>query len=136
MTRRGGITAGEPAFRARRMGLRTGFVAVLLPLSIACGGHGMAPAGTTWDRPVPADEPRAELRLALDLPPASDCEERFDLELYRHTAVDLVAWEPGSGCRGRRATVRYLPRRASREAVLERVRTLAVPGSVRERGGP
>ena len=78
-----------------------------------------ATAGHTPEAPVPASEPRAVVRLHVDLDRAQDCEEAFDLALYRSRSIDLVAWDPGvTRCTDRTLTVRYLSRRASREDVV------------------
>ena len=80
---------------------------------------GCAPSAHAPEVPAPASEPRAVVRLRVDLDRAQDCEEAFDLALYRNRAVELVAWEPGPGhCTERTLTVRYLAGRASREDVL------------------
>jgi hypothetical protein len=87
---------------------------------------GCAAAGRAPDAPVPADEPRAALRLRVDLPRAHDCEEAFDLAIYKSPAVDLVAWDGAAGrCEGREITIRYLPRRASREEIVRAATALA-----------
>lgn len=100
-------------------------------LAVACGAAGPSrPSASGWDEPVPASEPRQEARLRLTLPPSADCEERFDLALYEHRGVDLIQWDDTEGCRSRTARVRFLPRRLSRDALLERVRQLAAPGGV------
>ena len=71
------------------------------------------------DAPVPAAEPRAVVRLHVDLVRAQDCEEAFDLALYKSRAVELVAWEPAGGrCDDRTVTVRYLSRAASRDDMI------------------
>jgi hypothetical protein len=94
-------------------------VAALLCAGCAATGH--APGA-----PVPADEPRAALHLRVDLARAQDCEETFDLALYQSPAVDLVAWDGAAGrCEGREVTIRYLPRRASREEILRAASALA-----------
>src|SRR5690606_16426778 len=77
------------------------------------------------DRPVPAGEPRAELGLELDLEPASDCEERFDLALYRDRRVDLVAWDGGDGCTRRTVRIRYLSAQMTQAELEEAVKELA-----------
>ncbi len=96
-------------------------------LLVGCARAAAAPATPSHDAPVPADEPRAELAVALELAPAPDCEERFDLALYVEPGVELVAWDGRTGrCEDRRATIRYYPRRLDRDALLGRVRELAV----------
>lgn len=96
---------------------------VLLLLS-ACAG---AAAGQdAHDVQVPASEPRETLEIQVDLAGSSDCDERFDLALYADRGVDLVTWEPpGDRCAGRRAKVRFFPRRISREALIARIRRLS-----------
>jgi hypothetical protein len=87
--------------------------AALLPLA---GCAEILPAS---DAPVPTSEPRAVVRLEVDLARAQDCEEAFDLALYRSRAIDLVSWYAGGErCKGRTVTIRYLPRQASRDEVL------------------
>src|SRR5689334_9162596 len=82
----------------------------------ACGGAVQAPAAPAHDGPVPASEPRAEMRLRVDLEPGHGCEESFDLALYKNFGVDLVQWEESAGgCTGKVVTIRYLPRRVSAE---------------------
>ena len=92
--------------------------ALLLPaivIACACAPASLPPP----DAPVPAGEPRAELRLSVDLDRARDCEEAFELALYRDRAVDLVTWEPPRDrCDGRVVVVRYLSARTTRDAVL------------------
>jgi hypothetical protein len=91
----------------------------------ACGGAMPAPSGA-HDVPVAAAEPRAELRLVVDLEARQGCEEAFDLAFYEDRAIDLVAWDARAGsCSGRAVTIRYLPRRRAEADVLARVRALA-----------
>jgi hypothetical protein len=78
------------------------------------------------DRPPPASEPRAELGLELDLAPASDCEERFDLALYQDRRVDLVRWDENHGaCAARLVSIRYLSAKLSEAELLTKVKELA-----------
>ena len=102
-------------------------VAALVALGTAgCGAAPVAVAGPTHDVPVPASEPRAELRLRVDLTPATGCEEAFDLALYEHLGVDLVQWDERAGeCTGRVVTLRYLPRRLAEAKLFAAVRALA-----------
>jgi hypothetical protein len=102
-----------------------------LLLAVLCAaGCGAAPpplAGPLHDLPVPAGEPRAAVRLRVDLTPAQGCEETFDLALYRDRGVDLVAWDTRTGaCAGRIVTIRYLPRRIGEREVVAAARRLAV----------
>ena len=78
-------------------------------------------------RPTGAgSEPRQQLSLVVDLEPAQDCEERFDLQLYRDRGVDLVRWDDAVGrCMGRSITVVYLPQRLSRQQLLDKINKLA-----------
>ena len=103
----------------------------IAPLSLAallgtlgCAATGAAELGPgVPDQPVPASEPRAELRLTVDLAASRECEEALDLELYRNRGVDLVAWDERHGsCEGRRIVVRYLSRQLTAEQALELVR--------------
>ncbi|MCC6557551.1 MAG: hypothetical protein IT372_31755 [Polyangiaceae bacterium] len=108
----------------------------------ACGAAPAAVAGPLHDAPVPASEPRAEVRLRVDLTPAEGCEEAFDLALYRDRGVDLIAWDERAGaCAGRVVTIRYLPRRMHEAALLAAVRRLArevvsLPAAPPSPGGP
>ena len=87
-----------------------------VPLVLLAGCAAVAPA---VDAPVPASEPRAVVRLHVDLVRAQDCEEAFDLALYRSRAVELVAWDAARGrCTDRTITIRYLTRQASRDDVM------------------
>ncbi len=80
----------------------------------ACAGQPLPP-----DQPVPAGEPRAELRARLDLEPTQGCEERFDLSLYQSRGIDLIRWDARrDACEGREVRVRYLPRQLTREQVV------------------
>lgn len=96
-------------------------------VTAACGGaSGAPPATPAHDQPVPAGEPRAEVRLRVDLAPAQDCEEKFDLALYRDRGVDLIAWDERAGaCGGRTVVIRYLPRRIDEARVLAAARARA-----------
>lgn len=105
------------------------FLVLLAGWSAGCGTGPVTasrPAGQ-WDRPVPDSEPRDVLALRLDLQPASDCDEQFDLELYRDRAVDLVTWDERRGaCHGRVVSIRYLSQQTSKETLLGKVQQLAV----------
>jgi hypothetical protein len=98
------------------------FALLLGPLGCAATGPAELGPGVP-DQPVPASEPRAELRLTVDLPASRECEESLDLALYRNRGVDLVAWDERRGsCEGRRIVIRYLPRQLTAEQALELVR--------------
>jgi hypothetical protein len=86
---------------------------------------GCAAAGRGPDAPVPASEPRESVRLSVDLARDQRCEEAFDLALYENRAVELVAWDGSSGCRGRTVTIRYLAREASRDDIVRAAAALA-----------
>ena len=92
-----------------------------------CDPGGGAPSKTAvdFDRPVPASEPRAELPLEIDLEPASDCEERFDLALYRDRRVALIAWDDAEGCVRRAVVIRYLSAKLAKGELLSAVKELA-----------
>ncbi len=91
----------------------------------ACAQNPAARAPGTYDAPTPAGEPRASLQVTVDLEPASDCDERFDLALYEDRGVELVSWDDGPGCSGRHVAVRYLPGRVKKEALLRRLEKIA-----------
>lgn len=97
----------------------------------ACGPTPLASAPPRFDTPVPADEPRAELRLDVELASIASCEESFDLALYADRGIELVAWEPPAGACGRRAlTIRYLSRRTTADRVLAAAKKAAVSAAV------
>lgn len=99
--------------------------------ALGCGGAAQGPATPQHDAPVPRGEPRAEMRLQLDLTPAQGCEEAFDLAVYEDRGVDLVEWDASRGaCAGRVVTIRYLPQRLSAEALLALVRARAARADV------
>ena len=111
------------AFQARPRTMRffssCGLLGVAM-LSFGCGATSLP------DAPVPPGEPRATVQVGLDLEPASGCEEAFDLALYASRGVELIAWQAGSSsCAGRKASIRYLPSRISRDEVLARVKSAA-----------
>jgi hypothetical protein len=90
--------------------------AVVCALALAAG----ACVTRTVVRPLfaPATEPRATIRLAIDLPPAQRCAETFDLALYQDPGIELVAWDDRAGrCAGRVVEVRYLPNKTTPERV-------------------
>jgi len=83
-------------------------------------------AAPPHDQAVPASEPRAELKLELDLPKTASCEEDFDVKLYANPAVDLIEWTySGQKCSGRRVKVRFLSRRTDAEKLLGQVKQLS-----------
>jgi hypothetical protein len=102
------------------------FYAMLFALG-AAQGCGAAPRNAVsagdYDRPVPASEPRKTVGLVLDLLPASDCEERFDLAIYAHRGIELVAWDEDAGaCVARRVSIRYLTAKLDEAALMSLVR--------------
>lgn len=117
-----GIDGARAAFCAPMFGaLRTVVLLTAGGLLVGCGAAAVPPP-RGHDLPVPANEPRATVELALDLPQSASCEEDFDLALYVHRGIELIEWQGGDGCRARRAKVRYLPRLLSREQLLSKVR--------------
>lgn len=100
-------------------------------LVVACGASVTPAPSSPPDAPIAASEPRATLALVLALPDGTDCEERFDLELYRDRGVELVAWDARPGCHDRHVQIRYLPGRLSEPALRQRVGELAAPGGVK-----
>ncbi len=77
------------------------------------------------DRPVPDSEQRDNLSATVDLPPAADCEERFDVELYQHRGVDIIIWDERRGCVTRGVAIRHFPRMLSREELTKLLREKA-----------
>jgi len=99
---------------------------VLAAALVGCGPPPQpAQSPIEHDEPVPASVQRAELRLLLVLPPERDCEETFDLELYRDRGIDLVEWDDAEGCDGRIIIVRYFPERIDEATLRARIRELA-----------
>jgi hypothetical protein len=125
---RSGATSSIATVALGRIEMRGFLVAAALALGVAgCDTSVIIPKSSgDHDRPVPPSEPRAELALALDLRPAIDCEERFDLALYQDRRVDLVSWDDNHGaCAGRRVSIRYLSAKLGEAELLTRVRELA-----------
>lgn len=98
-----------------------------LALLLAACAQRQAARAPTWDAPIPAGEQRAELSLSLSLEPVSDCDERFSLSLYEERGVELISWDDGlsHGCNDRRATVRYVPGRVTRAALLAQIQKVS-----------
>lgn len=93
-------------------------IALLASSAIACGSSVRTQAQPP-DRPVPASTPRAELSARVDLKPASDCEEAFDLAMYTHRAIELIAWDDRVGvCSNRAVDIRYLSNDISHDGVV------------------
>ncbi len=86
------------------------FCVALLAASCGCAtGATGAPVDASHDKPAAASLARAELHVVLDLEPAANCDETFDLALYKDTAVERVAWDEKKGkCSARRVVIRYL----------------------------
>ena len=104
-------------------------VMLVLP---ACGKAACA-APLAPDVPVPATEPRATLRVEVDLPRKGGCDEAFDLALYENRGVELVRWDEGqTKCEHRKGVVRYLPKRLSRDALLKEIQRLSTKTTVLE----
>jgi hypothetical protein len=121
-----------PRSRSTSTTVAIAFAALLLP---ACGKAACAaPQGP--DAPVPDSEPRASLKVRVDLARKGGCDEAFELALYQHRGVDLVTWEGDPGaqakCEGRVGTIRFLPKRITRPALLERVKQASVTVTVLE----
>lgn len=91
-------------------------------LAAACGAGGVGQLPPP-DHPVPTSEPRAQVSARVDLQPARDCEEAFDLALYQNRAIELIAWDDNTGtCQDRHVSIRYLARKLTRSQVVEHVR--------------
>jgi hypothetical protein len=127
----GECATGPDAFRAA-MSRTLVFLFALSSLP-ACGRVACA-AAQLPDQPVPAGEPRATLAVKLDLPRAANCDEKFDLAIYEDRGVELVTWDGGGAgaCKGRRATIRYLPKKLDRSKLLRAVEKLALATEVVE----
>lgn len=96
-------------------------------VALGCGAPAMLSSPSEHDTPVAADEPRAELKLKVDLTPEQGCEEAFDLAMYKDRGVDLIQWDAAEGtCAGRVIVVRYFPKQLSAEALLEAAKGRAV----------
>ncbi len=115
----------QALLRTMRLFSSCGLLGIAM-LSVGCGAASLPEAASLPDTPVSPGEPRATVQVALDLEPASSCEEAFDLALYASRGVDLIAWQTeSSSCAGRRVSIRYLPSRISRDEVLARVKSAA-----------
>jgi len=98
----------------------------IVSMAQACAGPTAVAAPPRHDEPVPANEQRATMKVKVDLAKTATCEESFDVALYASRGVDLVDWEgPFGKCAGRTATIRYLPKRITKEQLLESVRKLS-----------
>jgi hypothetical protein len=102
---------------------------LLLPLAClvqaACTASPCA-AAPRHDEPIAEGEPRAVLEVRVDLPKTASCEESFDIGLYENRGIDRIEWEgSGAKCAGRRAHIRYLPKRIGRDELLKLVQKLA-----------
>jgi hypothetical protein len=105
------------------MRIRRTPVVLAFVLAAGCGGAGPAQAANGHDEPVPPGEPRAELALRLDLEPSTECEERFDLEVYEDRRIELIAWDDGHGrCADRSVRIRYLRGKIDEATLLALVR--------------
>ena len=100
-----------------------------------CGAHQLALAPNPPDLPVAASEPRAEVRGSVDLVTTQRCEEKFDLEMYRNRAIDLIAWDDQSGaCTGRKVAIRYLSSKTTANQVADAASRLARRFTVEPQG--
>jgi hypothetical protein len=91
--------------------------------SLASGGPA---ASAKHDEPAPAGAPRADLVVVVDLEPTADCEERFDLALYRDRAVERIEWDARRGaCSSRRVAIRYLTDSRRADELIASIRGLA-----------
>lgn len=119
----------SPVFRAKTLpviAITRPAVLALALLAGACAAGPVATSGPAHDAPVAASEPRAELRLKIDLHQRAGCEEDFDLALYEDFGVELIEWrEPLGVCKDRHAVIRYLPNQISRDALMRRVQELS-----------
>jgi hypothetical protein len=81
-------------------------------LAAICGctsGANGGPVTATHDKPAAANLARAELEVVVSLEPAANCEETFDLALYKDETVERIAWDDQKGkCAARRVVIRYL----------------------------
>jgi hypothetical protein len=101
--------------------------AIAATTPLGCGGSDPVSIFPAHDTPVAADEPRAQVKIKIDLPPEQGCEEAFDLALYADRSVDLIEWDKNSGvCAGRAVTIRYLSKKTSPEAVVSAARAHAL----------
>lgn len=108
--------AGKQRIRSKEMARICAVLCATLLLA-ACGAAPVAVAPRP-DVRVPASVPRRTLAFVVDLEPGADCEQAFDLALYRNRGVDLIEWDSHTGeCRQRRVRVRYLPERIDARAV-------------------
>lgn len=113
--------------------MRTWLILSVLAFVLPACGKAACAAPMSPDAPVAASEPRATLRIVVDLPMKGGCDEAFDLALYENRGVELVQWDEGqSKCEGRKGTIRYLPKRLGRDALLKEIQRLSTKSSVLE----
>jgi hypothetical protein len=103
--------------------------AVLAALLAGCAAHPPEP-----DVPAPPSEPRATLRLRVDLARGQRCDEAFDLALYQDRAIELIEWDQGSRCEDRAISIRYLSRKTTPERVIRAAQQAAVKVSPETNG--
>jgi len=99
----------------------------------ACVGCGASAVGTvpSPDTPLPPGEPVDAVTLSVDVPRSGDCEEAFDLALYRNRAVHLIEWDADAGrCMNRKVRIVYLRRQITRDELIAEVRGRASTVSV------
>lgn len=113
--------------------MRTWLLVLALLAALPACGKAACAAPLSPDTPVPANEPRATLRVVVDLPRKGGCDEAFDLALYENRGVELVQWDEGqSKCEGRKGTIRYVPGRLTRKALIEAIQKLSTKSTVLE----
>lgn len=107
----------------RRLSIYSFFVLSLV--FVGCAATPIA-AQTPSDTAPARSEPRADLRLLLDLRTAQDCEESFDLALYRNRAVELIEWDNQKGiCKARQLRIRYLSTKIQETELMREVASIA-----------
>ena len=106
--------------------VRWAFWGVVLAAGCGCSAaSGSVASAAEFDRPVAPGVARGELSVRVDLEPAQDCEERFDLALYADRSIDLISWDDQVGsCVGRVVKVRFLSESANRQQVMQRIQGL------------
>jgi hypothetical protein len=126
------MTFESRSFVGRAM-LRRILIILVVVLAVPACGRTSCAGPLPPDTPVPAGEPRASLRLKIDLTRESACDETFDLAIYQDRGVDLIVWDEAKGrCNDRVVTIRYLPKRVSRDALMTTIRKTTLKAEILE----
>ncbi len=101
--------------------------AALLTASFGCAmGASGRPGTPSHDKPTASKLAHAELDAVVELEVAANCEEAFDLALYKSPGVERIAWDEKAGkCSGRHVVIRYLSQAVKEAELIAMVEKLA-----------